>query len=215
MTPKDRFAAAARGEVLDRKPVLRWPCPKGSDSDAVVVQTPEPNNSEGKALFVEVYNPFGTALWRGIDLNQELKANPASPLLSELVEETRSKLREALGQGADGILYILYGARAKHCSPMQYGGHYLEYDRELLAEIQGKAVSVMFVVGDDAYFDFVSDLPADVFAWDAPASGIDAGSMRLLRQGPLCSADQASEVILACEAPNLAKLLEKDDLAAY
>lgn len=153
-----------------------------------------PSGEETK--LVPVLNPFGRSAVDGVDLNELLHADPAAgnQKLDAYVAATREAIAQAKGQG---ILYILEGARAGCCSPMQYGGYYLERDRELLAEITADVTTVLAVVGgEDVFLDFVSDLPAQVFAWDAPASGFTASYVRGLREGIQASSDPESEIAL-------------------
>ena len=57
-------------------------------------------------------------------------------------------------------------------TPMQYGGHFLEIDRRLLSS--DALFNVIFVQGpSEPYAVFVSDLPAQAFAWDS-RSGLGA-----------------------------------------
>lgn len=197
MTGRERLVAAARGGQTDRPVLLAWPS-SGEEGDARVVTSPgDVRTDEDRAVLVEVPNPFGQALARRVDLNAALMEDPNAPVLEEMVAATREALSEALGTGADGVLYRLHGARGKWCSPMQYGGWYLERDRELLEEIADARLNVLYVVGeDDAYLDFVSDLPAHVFAWDVASTGVSAQVVRSLRNGAQASADPASEIRL-------------------
>jgi hypothetical protein len=114
-------------------------------------------------------------------------------MLDRYVAQTRNALAAGLDAGADGVLYRLHGAREALCTPMQYGGYYLERDRELLEEIADAALNVLLVVGGDAYLDFVCDLPAHVFAWDVEATGVTSDQIRALRVGSQASTDAASE----------------------
>ena len=164
-------------------------------------------------VLAQVRNPFGLALSRGIDLNAELSNDPAkgNEILNSLVEEAKAVSATALASGADGVFYELHGATASHCSPMQYGGYYLERDREVLEEIKDASLNVLYVVGDDeTYIDFVSDLPAHVFAWDNRTTGFGAAYVRSLRSGAQASFDPASEISLRFEGPGtVAQSLER------
>jgi hypothetical protein len=210
--------AAARGGEVDRRPTIAWPLdPLGGDAIVVpvsdVARMREPHAE--RMLLAEVVNPFGASLQRRVGLNEALERNPEDGglALDALVSDVRGQMRDALDAGADGVLYRLHGARGRHCSPMQYGGFYLERDRELLDEIHDAALNVLFVVGDDdAYLDFVSDLPAHIFAWDRQATGVSAAEIRQMRSGALASCDPDSEIDLACDAASIAELLEKTDL---
>lgn len=210
MTGRERLVAAARGGETDQKATLAWPCPESATSDALIVAGADAVVADSeRAVLVEVANPFGQALARDLDLNAALVADPDAPALEEMVEATRADLRSALDAGADGVFYVLHGARGKWCSPMQYGGWYLERDRELLQEIADARLNVLFVVGeDDAYLDFVSDLPAHVFAWDSAATAQDSATVRAMRQGAQASADDRSEIRLVSPGP-ITPLLER------
>jgi hypothetical protein len=158
----------------------------------------------------QVLNPYARSKEQGLDLNDLLHTDPdqGNVILDRLIGETRAETTTAKG----GIIYILEGARAGCCSPMQYGGYYLERDREILAEIHGKIVTVVAVIGgDDVYLDFVSDLPGDIFAWDAAASGFDSAYVRGIRSGVQASSDPASEIELIGSLeriPEMRKLTE-------
>lgn len=106
-----------------------------------------------------VLNPFGRALREGLDLNALLRTDPEAGAaeLDRLCAETAAELAST----SDSIVYRLVGAEPRYCTPMQYGGFYLERDRELLASVQGKDRIELLLEGNDAYLDFVSDLPAD------------------------------------------------------
>ena len=221
MTSRERLVTAARGGEVDQKPVLVWPGRSASiESDAQVVSGLDGAISDDKAVLVQVVNPFGRALAKGIDLNKELDADPSEgdKVLQFLKQEVIDEGLTALEQGADGILYVLLGARGTFCTPMQYGGHYLEVDREILQAWSEARLNIVFVAGnDDVYIDFVSDLPAHLFAWDVEASTFDAAYVRTLRSGAQLSSDPESEVrlVTALEpGQNLAALLEKEPVHA-
>ncbi|MEQ1936371.1 MAG: hypothetical protein ABL962_21150, partial [Fimbriimonadaceae bacterium] len=71
-------------------------------------------------------------------------------------------------------------------SPMQYGGHYLEQDRQLL-DFATASCQVALVIegGPETYLDFVSDLPAEVFMWDEVSTGTSREVMKQMRPGEL------------------------------
>ncbi len=173
------------------------------------------NDFEGPMVLAEVSNPFGLALGKGIDLNKALKDDPSvgSVLLDGLVEEVRASIRMSLESGADGIFYRLHGASPRHCTPMQYGGHYLERDREILGEAQGAELNVLFIAGaEDLYIDFVSDLPAHVFAWDFDLTGLHASEVRISRDGALASSDPSSEILLIIGKERYLETLEQPNI---
>ena len=214
MTSRERLTATIRGADVDRKPTVFWPY-WGGNSDVRHYSCdalPERIERDGDGVdLVEVTNPFGLAMQKEMNLNVVLKEDPKSGnrTLGDLADETRRNIDRAFGAGADGVLYRLYGARARHCTPMQYGGHYLELDRELLSHADGALINFLFVVGeDDVYLDFVSDLPADVFGWDSVSSNISAEDVRLIRSGALLSEDPNSDILLAASTSFLSKVLE-------
>jgi hypothetical protein len=179
------------------------------ESDVAIV----PATDGGSGVLVEVVNPFGRALLKGIDLNQELRNDPetGNNLLSELVQETRRDIASVLEAGASGILYRLHGASPAHCSPMQYGGFYLERDRELLGEAVERGFTLLFIVGDEeTYLDFVSDLPAHAIAWDVRRTGYSLNAMREMRTGAIAADDDSAEIelMIPMDEPSLAARLE-------
>lgn len=205
MTSRERLLAATRGGETDRLAVLAWPLADDA-SDAVVGSL-----AEEKISLTEVLNPFGRARRAGLNLNEALYDDPEAgdALLSRFVEETRGALAEARDEGADGVLYVLEGAHPIHCSPMQYGGHYLERDRELLEAVSDAGLNVVFVVGDEGvYIDFVSDLPAHVFAWDSASSGVSVAEVRKMRSGALATNAEGADIALITGVPSVAQHLE-------
>ncbi len=216
MTSRERVIAASRGGAVDLQPTLTWLGGNGS-SDASVVPTSEivVRLDENQVVLAEVPNPFGLALGKGIDLNRALKDDPSvgSVVLDGLVEEVRTQIRESLESGADGIFYRLHGASPAHCTPMQYGGHYLERDRELLSEASGATCNVLFVAGkEELYIDFVSDLPATLFAWDYDLSKISADEVRQSRPGATASSDPSSEFKLVIGQEKYLETLEQSNI---
>ena len=216
MTSRERVLAASRGGDVDQKPTLSW---LGADAsaDAMVVVNIESLNRSADApvVLVDVSNPFGLALQKGIDLNKALKDDPTvgSEVLDSLIDEVRTRIAGGLASGADGIFYRLHGASPRHCSPMQYGGHYLERDRELLSEASDAYVNVIFVAGEDElYIDFVSDLPAQIFAWDSELTQISAEQVRAARKGAVASADPSSEISLLIGTENYLANLEQPNI---
>ena len=216
MTSRERILAASRGAEVDQKPTLRWLADGVSTDATVVLNFANLDRHAGAPVtLLDVSNPFGLALQKGIDLNKALKDDPTvgSEVLDSLVEEVRSRIAGGLASGADGIFYRLHGANPRHCSPMQYGGHYLERDRELLSEASDAYVNVLFVAGEEElYIDFVSDLPAQVFAWDSGLTQISAAQVRGTRKGAVASADPTSEIDLLIGRENYLENLEQPNI---
>jgi hypothetical protein len=149
------------------------------------------------SLLRPVVNPFGVAQREGVDLLGELRRNPEAgrELLDQMAGHTRAQIQSAR-EAREGIVYLLKGARMSLCTPMEYGGHFLELDRALLEEA-GVCPRMVFVVGGaDTFLDFVSDLPAEIFGWDVEATGVSVAEMRSLRPGLLAAHDAAADVFL-------------------
>lgn len=213
MTGRERLVAKSRGGEVDQPVTLAWPASSDASDASVVapdrLATSLP--SEDRAVLAEVVNPFGLALARDLDLNELLDQDPArgGEILDGLVQETRNTIAMALAAGADGVLYRLHGACPSHCSPMQYGGHYLERDRELLSEIADARLNVLFVVADEEpYLDFVSDLPAHFFGWDDRASGVSAVEGRAIRGGAVATFSPDGDLLLTSPLASVAQYLE-------
>ncbi len=216
MTSRERVLAASRGSAVDRQPSLVW-LGSGSAADATVIADvgADLRARSENFQFVEVSNPFGLALHKGIDLNKAMKDDPTvgNQVLEGLVKEVRLKIALSLEQGADGVFYRLHGATPKHCSPMQYGGYYLESDRQLLSEASGATLNVLFIAGrEELYIDFVSDLPAQIFAWDSDLTQISAERVRGARQGSVACADPSSEISLLIGDKNYLENLEQPNI---
>lgn len=187
MTSRERLVAAARGGQVDRQPVVAF---AGTEADAVVCPDPADLPDGDAVRLVLVANPLGKALAAGIDLNVLHRHDPekGAEALDSYVAQTRAEIERALNSGADGIVYAVCGAHEATCTPMQYGGFYLERDREILAEFQDAVFNLVFVVAKpnvQNFIDFVSDLPAHAFGWDPVASGFSVDQVRALRSGAL------------------------------
>lgn len=197
--------ALTRGGAIDRRPLICWPIPCTA-SDAVAG-----TGREDQISLRAVVNPFGQALRSGSAVWDMLAEDPrrGEKELEALVDRTRAEIEEAANLGAEGILYLVYGARGLHTTPMEYGGHYLERDRELLSKLGGFLFNLVFIVGeDDAYLDFVSDLPAHAFGWDSVASGVGVEQMRSMRAGPLATNAADADIELRFGSPNVVANLE-------
>jgi hypothetical protein len=69
---------------------------------------------------------------------------------------------------------------------MQFGGLYLEQERELLSEIREARFNVIFVEGgDETYLDVVSDLPAAALGWDEVRNPMPPSQVREMHRGAL------------------------------
>src|SRR5262245_1019234 len=117
------------GAGLEPRATIGW----DESCDVRIVTIDEFAASTTQSVIVDVANPFGRALEQGIDLNREFEQDVdlGEHLLQRLVGDTMGAIDAALVAGADGVFYRLHGACERHCSPMQYGGLYLERDREI------------------------------------------------------------------------------------
>jgi hypothetical protein len=209
MTGRERLLAAKRGDPCDRKPVISRT--QDRRADAILARV----NGLGDAralnpdqmVLAEVIDPLGRALARKIPLSRLLREDPTEGAanLNELVAETRADIDFAMSAGADGVFYRLEGAQPSVTTPMEYGGFYLEPERELLSAARGANLNVLYLHGSVDFFEFVSDLPADVFAWD-PHSG-EAERVRSLWKGAIAAADPAADILLADDMEEAERLL--------
>lgn len=204
MSPRERLTAAARGGQPDQKPTIALG-PRTSNGpipDAIVVPPGQvaqtlAQNPEA-AVLAHILSPLARARRQSIDILTLLKSEPEAgdQHAETLALETSAEAAEALAQGADGILYDLDGAYPAASSPMQYGGHFLEKDRSILEAVQEARLNVVFVRGTaEPYIDFVSDLPAHVFAWQAE-SGVTPAMVRELRTGALAANHPDADIAL-------------------
>lgn len=140
----------------------------------------------------EVRNPYGEARARGWDVLAELESNPqvAGTKLDQLCAEIADRVRS---DASSGVLYRLEGAHAEACTPMQYGGFFLDRDAELIAGF-GKPTVVWVDAPGEAYVDFLATLPSELFAWDVQRSGVSVATMRTMRPTGLCADDPAADV---------------------
>lgn len=191
------------------KPSIGW---KG-EVDGVIVPATEIANAIGgeQAVLAEVLSPYGQALRAGDDLNELLTRDPeaGAARLDLWVQGVKLQMEDALASGADGIFYRIVGADPTHCSPMQYGGLYLERDRELLANVSHAPVNVIYVdAGEEAYLDFLSDLPASIFAWSENRTSIPLSAVREMRPGLLATEGEDADVALVFEPTRTPDLVE-------
>lgn len=160
--------------------------------DALVADSPETAvtllGETDAAVLVEVDNPFGLALSEDVDLNAEFDKSPleGEVAFAEFIARTRDSLANAVGCGADGVLYRVFGAEPTLSTPMQFGGLYLEQERELLSEIRDARFNIVFVEGgDETYLDVVSDLPAAALGWDELRNPVAPANVRTMHRGAL------------------------------
>lgn len=181
MTGRERIVAASRGGDVDRKPVI--------GIDAVIVDPNQVSERSGgdAAVLARVLSPLGRAIKAEIPIVALLHEDveQGAKTLDRLTDEAKSEMLAALANGADGVAYELDGAYPAVTTPMEYGGHFLEVDRKLLAELVEARFNLLCVKGEqEPYIDFVCDLPAHGFAWDQ-RSGVTPEYVRSMRDGVL------------------------------
>ncbi len=197
MTGKERFLAMAKGRTVDQKPLIDWPrSDPGADGrvyPAGVIAESYDRNSP-RAGFAFIPN-----LYRQIEMLGELPvATMKNGVMQEVVEEASAlhlrEARAAIKNGAVGVFYEIHGADASKCTPMEYGGLFLERDRAFLESVSDAPCNFIYINGKEPYLDFVSDLPATIFAWDAKGSGIPVAEVRKMRKGLLAADDPDADI---------------------
>lgn len=175
---------------------LAWPQAAAVQSDFAV----SPAGEVQPGLWAEVANPFARAIEAGFDLNSEMDLNPArgAELLADLTAQTQDDLAAKLKAGASGIVYRLVGACPEHCTPMQFGGLYLEGERAILSDVT--VPTLVFIEGAEVYFEFVSDLPATYMGWDVTQNALSLEEARTYRQGAFALASDDAELRIIGEA---------------
>lgn len=203
MTKRERLIAAARGGEVDRKPVVVWSASPGHQADGICVaptMVAEAVRSHAEQMIlVEIMSPCGLGRRRGIPLTRLLREEPEEGRAAfvRLRDYVEAQIDRAFDEGADGIYYRLDGAYPAMNTPMEYGGFYLETDREFLERVQDAPVNLLHVEGqEDVYFDCVADLPAALFGWDRPKTGVSVAEMRTVRSGALAAEDPEADVLL-------------------
>ncbi len=185
MTSRQRLLTVVQGGTPDQTPII------GVDALLVPldrIQATRESNPDQMTLAI-VPSPLTLAIKQGLDIFPELQADPiqGNEQLDKLCMAVQIQMNDALGAGADGICYIIDGAYPTSATPMQYGGFFLERDRELLESINLAAFNLILVAGSqEPYIDFVSDLPAQAFAWEA-TSGWTPSQVRELRKATLAA----------------------------
>lgn len=123
------------------------------------------------------------------DLLALLKDNPEAGH-AWIAEQSAAIVAEAK-QAEHGVLYRLGGCDPAHTSPMEYGGVFVPAETAILEQLPAPRV-VWVEPAPDTYFDFVADIPCDVFGWDT-AHGPSVREMRTLRSEPMMANDPEAE----------------------
>lgn len=176
------------------------------DSGLDIVVCPLDRMQTGEAgvrILAEVKSPF--ARLEGI--YETLEANPQTgdALISEAVASTKTDLTKAVSSGVDGIFYVLAGANPTDSTPMQYGGHFLEVDRDLLTVASESLPTAIYLQGADVYFDFVCDLPGDAMGWNASKNEIDLQSAKAICSKPFFTQESHADIEFVPAQPAWAK----------
>lgn len=118
--------------------------------------------------FEGVLSPLSRAISQGIDIVSQLEDNPSlgDQTLAELVRETANEISHIEGN----FNYIVAGAEPRFTTPMQYGGHFLELDRELIG---ARKPAITLIGGSETYIDIVSDLAESYLIWDSSSTSVD------------------------------------------
>jgi len=111
--------------------------------------------------FTSVASPLTRAISRNLNIVDLLEENPAEgdQILAALVSETQSELDLVTGE----FNYIVAGAEPEFTTPMQYGGHFLELDRDLIGSHKP---AITLIGGPETYVDIVSDLAETFLVWN-------------------------------------------------
>lgn len=118
--------------------------------------------------FQGVLSPLSRAIAQGIDIVGLLEKNPAEGdrVLAELVSQCSSEIDQTSGP----MNYIVAGAEPGVTSPMQYGGHFLELDRELIGTT---STAITLIGGPETYIDVVSDIAKSYLIWNPETNPVD------------------------------------------
>lgn len=196
MTSRELLAQIQIGDV-PRKPVFAWGF-SHPQADAVILDTFSVQGDS--VVMVRVDSPLTKQAKRNLNLNHLLHSDPeaGNKVLDELVNETLEEGKNALASGADGIAYVIDGAYPGGSTPMQFGGYYLERDREILEQLSNATFNLVFIEGgEDTYLDSVSDLAANAIGWRIAESGFSREMMRELRCGPVAGDDASADIHIA------------------
>ena len=185
MTSLERLLAVVQGGKPDNPPTI------GVDALVVPLDRIIPtlaSNPEQPNLGL-VPSPLTLARSKNLDIFTQLQSDPeaGNQTLDALCTAVQIQINDALGAGAHGICYLIDGAYPAVATPMQYGGFFLERDRELLTDANRAQFNLLLIAGSqEPYIDFVSDLPAQAFAWDT-TSGWTPEQVRTLRPATLAA----------------------------
>ena len=115
-----------------------------------------------------VLSPLARAIARGLNIIDLLEENPSrgDQVIASLFSETQADISHI-----DGSLnYVVAGAEPIWTTPMQYGGHFLELDRELIGSRQP---AITLIGGAETYVDIVSDLAETFLIWNPATNDVN------------------------------------------
>lgn len=107
------------------------------------------------------------------------------------LERSSSKISELATAGEEVIAVKVFGANPETCSPMQYGGFFLEAERDLLAQSPVPTVAIV-AEAPDSYTDFLTDLPCAAMIVLDPTQ--DLPFLQSLTKTPLLSGHSAAQI---------------------
>lgn len=115
-----------------------------------------------------VLSPLGRAIAQGLNIVDLLEENPSEgdQMIASLFSETQTEISQIDGS----FNYVVAGAEPMWTTPMQYGGHFLELDRELIGSRQP---AITLIGGPETYVDIVSDLAETFLIWNPVTNDVN------------------------------------------
>lgn len=204
MRGRERLQAACEGASPGFQPVLAEYSPSLELPDGFIVTSADDLDAARSrhpeaAVLWAVPNAFARAGNEIVELLRLSEQDPgrADERLSGFAEQALSQIEAAKREGADGVFYVLSGADPSRSTPMQYGGLFLELDREALSKACEMGMCFLYLdAARGAYLDFVADLPASVFGWDRARTGVEVAAVREVRPGALFADDPEADILL-------------------
>lgn len=217
MTARDRVKACLAGSPTDLPPSVVWSASPGHQADVIVTDWESVKRAcethPDQLVLGLIQSPLSLAMFRSLDLVEELAADPekGEATLSAITQECKDRIDSVKEQGGHGILYFLNGAHPEVTSPMQYGGYFLEVDRELLGLVQDCELNILFIAGRDeeVYLDVVGDLPVAVVGWDNAAITIPIELAKQSIHRKIALDHPQADFLLASHYDEIERLLER------
>ena len=133
----------------------------------------------------------------GFDLIGLLKTDPEAGH-AWIESESKAILAEA-SHAKDGVFYRLAGCDPAHTSPMEYGGYFVPAEAAILENLNSPR-TVWVETATETYFDFLADIPCDLFGWDIH-NGPGIEEMRQIRTEKLLADSDLADVRLVSPVP--------------